>query len=401
MTSETAFSPGAQPRVVPTPFHSRTVAACKTNLWTRWAGYTTVDVYDSVELEYFAIRNTATLYDLSPMTKYRIGGPDAERYLNRLVPRDLSKLTPGRVTYAAWCDDAGHVLDDGTIFRLGVQDYRLCSQERHLPWLSDCAIGFDVTIEDETEAVAGLALQGPTSCAVLKRLGLDGIERLRPFHVADFDVAGSRLTVSRTGFTGDLGYELWIAPNQAETLWDRLMDAGQLLGLRPIGSRALDLARIEAGFIQANADFVAAEQALRGTRGRSPFELGLGWMVDFDKGHFNGRRALLAEKQRGSRTCLVGLDIEGNKPAGGSLVYHRKRNSAGHITSAMWSPTCKRNIALASLTTPYGTEITDDLWVEIYVLKELKWDKVMARCKIVERPFYNPPRRWATPAPDF
>lgn len=401
MTSETAFSREAQPRVVPTPFHSRTAAACKTNLWGRWGGYTTVEVYDSTELEYFAIRNTATLFDISPMTKYRIGGPDAERYLNRLVTRDLSKLTPGRVSYAAWCDDAGHVLDDGTIFRLGVQDYRLCSQERHLPWLSDCAIGFDVTIEDETDSVAGLALQGPTSCAILKRLGLEGIQTLRPFHMASFDVGGGRLTISRTGFTGDLGYEIWIAPSQAEILWDQLMEAGALHGLRPIGSRALNLARIEAGFIQANADFVAAEQALRGTRGRSPFELGLGWMVDFDKGHFNGRRALLAEKERGSRYCLVGLDIEGNKPAGGSLVYHRKRTGAGHITSAMWSPTCKRNIALASLTAPYGTRVNDDLWVEIYLLKELKWDKVMARCKVVERPFYNPPRRWATPAPDF
>ena len=394
MTSQTA----TQPRVVPTPFHSRTSAACKTNLWARWAGYTTVDIYENVELEYFAIRNSATLFDVSPMTKYRISGPDAGRYLNRLVTRDLSKLSPGRVTYAAWCDDAGHVLDDGTIFRLGEQDYRLCSQERHLPWLTDSAIGFDVTIEDETEAVAGLALQGPTSCAVLKRMGLDGIERLRPFHMTEVDGA---LTVSRTGFTGDLGYELWVEPGRAEELWDRIVEAGALHDLRPIGSRALNMARIEAGFIQTNADFVAGEQALRGTRGRSPFELGLAWMVDFDKGHFNGRRALLAEKQHGSRRCLVGLDIEGNKPADAALIYHRKRTDVGHITSAMWSPTCKRNIALASLKTPYGTDITDDLWVEIYVLKELKWDKVMARCKIVERPFYNPPRRWATPAPDF
>ena len=385
---------------LPTPFHARSAEHCRTNDWGRWSGFTTVQVYDSVELEYFAIRNAATLFDLSPMQTYRIAGPDAQRYLNRLVTRNVETLMPNRVSYVAWCDDAGKVLDDGTLFRLDENDYRLCSQERHLCWLQDSAVGFDVTIEDESETVAGLALQGPTSCAVLKAMGLKGIEDLRPFQITAYDFAGGSLTVSRTGFTGDLGYELWIAPAQAEALWDSLMDAGQLRGLRPIGSRALDLARIEAGFIQTNSDFMAADQAIRATRGRSPFELGLGWLVDFEKGHFNGRRALLDEKRRGSRYCLVGLDIEGNKPAEGALVYHNRSKEVGHITSAMWSPTCKRNIALASLRTPYGSETTDGLSVEIYVLKELKWDKMMAHCRIVERPFFNPPRRWATPALD-
>ena len=180
------------------------------------------------------------------------------------------------------------------------------------------------------------------------------------------------------------------------------MTAGKLFGIRPVGSQALDLARIEAGFIATNADFLAADQVLRRNRGRSPFELGLDWLVDFEKGHFTGRRALLAEKQNAtSRYCLVGFDIEGNKPAEGALVYHRKRKEVGHITSAAWSPTCKKNIALAQLTRPYGSELTDDLWVDIYVDKEKKWARQMCRAKIVERPFFKHPRRSAVPALDF
>ena len=387
--------------LLPTPFHARTAALCRANDWGRWAGFKVPDSYGEVELEYFAVRNTATLFDLSPMMKYRITGPDAERFCNRLVTRDLRKLAAGRVAYCLWCDDAGHVLDDGTLFRFSETEFRLCCQERQLVWLLDSAMGFHVEIEDVTEEIAALALQGPTSCAVLKRLGLSGIETLKPFVMRDFAFEGGTLTVSRTGFTGDLGYELWVEPGLAEALWDRLMEAGSLHSIRPIGSKALDLVRIEAGFIATNADFKAADQALRRTRGRSPFELGMDWQVSFDKGHFTGRRALLAEKARGSRSLLVGLDIEGNKPAAGSLVYHDRKTAAGHVTSAVWSPTCKRNLALAFLNAPYGIEVRDDFWVEIYVLKELKWDKQMVRARIVERPFFNPERRRATPPGDF
>jgi len=395
--------PHSDPRAaaLPTPFHSRTSRLCRTNDWARWAGYTTVQVYTDVELEYFAIRNASTLFDLSPMIKYRITGADATRFLNRLVTRNVAKLRPGRVAYSVWCDDCGKVLDDGTLFRLGDSEFRLCSQERQLCWLLDSAIGFDVAIDDVSEDVAALALQGPTSCAVLKRLGLAGVDRIKPFHAEHFAFEGESLMVSRTGFTGDLGYELWIAPALAEALWDRLIEAGAEHGITPIGSEALDLARIEAGFMATNADFMAADQALRSNRGRSPFELGLGWLVDFDKGHFNGRRALLEERRRGSRYCLVALDVEGNKAARDALVYYKKNKQVGHITSAMWSPTCKRNLALASLILPYGDSIRDKLWVDIYTHRELKWLRTMARCRIVERPFFDPARRRATPAPDF
>lgn len=395
---------GLQPipkAVLETPFHGRAAALCQTNQWVRWAGYTTVEVYSEVEHEYFAIRNAATVFDISPMIKYRIAGPDAVAYLNRLMTRDVAKLRPGRVGYTLWCDGAGHVLDDGTLFHLEDGSFRLCAQERHLDWLLDSALGFEVEVADESEAVAGLALQGPTSCQVLKALGLDGVEALRPFDLRGFDVAGGPVMVSRTGFTGDLGYELWVEAARAEALWDGVFEAGRRFGIRPVGSQALDLVRIEAGFIATNIDFMAAEQALRHSRGRSPFELGLGRLVDFDKGHFNGRRALLAERAAGSQYALVGLDIEGNKPAAGALVYHRRKQEVGHVTSAMWSPTCKANLALATLRRPHGDTVKDDLWVEIYVLKELKWDKVMARARVVERPFFDPPRRKATPALDF
>ncbi len=388
-------------QVIETPFYSRIAPRVRSNAWSRWAGYKTVAFYDSMEIEYFAIRNAATLFDLSPLIKYRIAGRDALAYLDRLLTRRLDRLVTGRVTYALWCDDQGKLLDDGTLFRLGEDEFRLCSQERHLCWLQDSAIGFEVEIEDESEAVAGLALQGPTSCAVLKGLGLEGIAMLRPFACRDYDFEGGSLMVSRTGFTGDLGYELWVAPRLAEALWDRLMEAGALHGLRPIGSLALDMARIEAGFIQAGADFVPAEHALRATRGRSPFELGLGHLVHFDKGHFTGRRALLEEKEKGSRYCLVGLELEGNKAAKDALIYHSKTKAVGAVTSAIWSPTCKRNIAIATLRKPYGAEVSDDLWAEIYVRKELKWERSMVRCWPVERPFFNPPRRSAIPALDM
>jgi len=386
--------------VRPTPFHSRTSALCVANEWGRWAGHRTVARYDEVEHEYFAVRHNATLFDLSPMIKYRIVGPDAARYLDRVLTRDVSGLRPGRVAYTVWCDDDGRVLDDGTLFRLDRDRFRLCAQDRHLPWLLDSAHGYEVEIEDETEDVAALALQGPCSCAVLKRLGLSGIEHLRPFALASFEPEGLPLTVSRTGYTGDLGYELWLRPGDAERVWDLLMAAGEFRGIRPIGSRALDLVRIEAGFLLPHADFMPAGEALRPTRGRTPFDLDLAWLVDFHKGHFNGRRALLAERARGSRYRVVGLDVEGNKPARDAFVYHDRARIAGHVTSAMWSPTCKRNIAIGIIESRYLAH-ADRLWAEIYVDKELKWEKHMVRCRLARRPFFDPPRRRVTPAPDY
>jgi len=383
-----------------TPFHSRTAAANALNLWHRWRDHTVADAYFDVGLEYTALRNACAVFDLSPMTKHRITGSDALAFLNRLVTRDVAKIRPGRVGYCLWCDDQGRVIDDGTIFHLGKNEFRLCSQERQLDWLLTSRLGFDVTIREETEEVAALALQGPTSCRVLKQLGLAGIENLAPFALASFPFEGTDLLVSRTGFTGDLGYELWIAPSHAERLWDRLFEAGEIHGLKPMGTLALEMSRIEAGFIQAGVDFLPADRAIRTDRTRSPFELDLGRLVDFTKPNFTGRHALLEEQARGSRFRLVRLDVEGNKPARDAYIYDSKRTVIGAVTCSMWSPMAKASVALASVRMPWGAP-DDELWAEIYYQKELKWSRINARCRVVKGAFYDPPRRRLTPAPDL
>jgi aminomethyltransferase len=332
------------------------------------------------------------------MTKYRITGADSLEFVDRLVTRNMRKIRPGRVAYAVWCDDEGQVIDDGTIFHLREGEYRICSQERHMSWFRAAAIGLDVSIVDETDEVCALALQGPTSFSVLDAMGFEGIDGLKPFGLAGFDFQGSRLVISRTGFTGDLGYELWTTPEKAVDLWDALFAAGSLHGIRAMGTDALDRARIEAGFIQAHVDFLPADVTVRSGRSRSPLELGLAWLVDFDKPNFNGRRALLEEKQRGSTWRLVKLDIEGNKEAHHSYIYAKKSGGKeiGFITSAVWSPVCKQNIAIGTVRTPHG-KVGDRLFVEVYYQREMHWSRVMAEATVVDKPFWDPPRRRATP----
>src|SRR5438270_7204811 len=263
-----SIAPHFKKPLLETPFHARARELSQVDSFVAWAGYSAVDVLTTVEQEYFAIRNAATLYDLTPMVKYRIAGTDAVPYLNRLVTRNVAKLRPDHVAYCVWYNDAGHLIDDGTVFRLGAGEYRLCTAERQLDWLLDSAIGFAVRIEEITEEIAALALQGPTSCAVLKTAGLAGVEHLKPFEIGSFSLSGHPLTLSRTGFTGDLGYEAWMARGAAEPVWDPLMRAGRSRGIRAIGSQALNLARLEAGFLSPNIDFVSAEHTLRTGRDR-------------------------------------------------------------------------------------------------------------------------------------
>ncbi len=396
------FEPVHQGRLE-SPFYSRLKALDTVNEWHQWKGYTAANELYCADTEYFAIRNATAVFDLTPMTKYRIEGPDALAYLNRLVTRDMSRVAPGRVAYALWCDDEGQVIDDGTIFHLREGEYRLCSQERHYAWLQAATIGFDVTVTHETEDVAALAVQGPTSYAVLSQLGFEGLDSLKPFGLMHVDFEGTELMISRTGFTGDLGYELWIDPDKAVALWDALFEAGQLHGIRPIGTIALNMARIEAGFIAVYDDFLPADETVRTGRSRSPFELGLDWLVDFKKPNFNGRRALAEERRRGSTWRLVKLDIEGNKPANNAYIFpkeKRNKGNIGFITSAIWSPVCKQNIALGSVRTPYGKP-GDSLWVEIYYQREMHWNRKMARATVVDKPFWFPPRRSATPPGPF
>jgi aminomethyltransferase len=235
---------------------------------------------------------------------------------------------------------------------------------------------------------------------VLKAIGCNGVQNLKPFDIGYYPFAGGELMVSRTGFTGDLGYELWIDPPRALALWDALFEAGKIHGIRPMGTHALEVARIEAGFIQAQVDFHPADQAIMTDRSRSPLELDLERLVDFSKPCFNGRRALLKEKRRGSRYRFVKLDVEGNKPARSAYVYDKDKNVVGTVTSAEWAPSAKKNIAYATMNMPWGRP-GDELYAEIYYQRELKWYRVMARCHVVETPFWDPPRKRTTPAADF
>ncbi len=392
-------APERNTMLLTTPFHSRVEAMCDVNDWGNWMGYTTPNAYFDVELEYFAIRSTTGVFDLSPMNKYRITGPDAEAYLNRMVTRDVSKIRVNRVGYAVWCNDAGEVMDDGTIFRLGQDDFRLCSYQRADDWLEWCKLGFDVTISNETEDLAALAVQGPTSCTILSLLGLEDLNQLKPFGIAYYTFNGAPLMVSRTGFTGDLGYEVWIAPEHAEALWDQLFELGRDYLIKPIGSYALDIARIEAGFLQAHVDFVPAEEVVRPGRARSPLELGLEWLVDFKKPLFNGRSALLREKAKGSRYRFALLDVEGNKPAHHSFIL-KGDQQVGTVTSAAWCPTAKSNLAYAQIEMPHGA-VGDELVAEIYYQRELHWTRLLAPCKVIDAPLFNPKRRRQTPAPPF
>lgn len=378
-----------------TPFHARTSAANKMHSWGPWAGYASVLTYEDLAMEHSSIRNAASVYDLCPMVKYRIEGPEAVAFLNRLTVRNVAKLSVGGVHYTVWCDDAGHLIDDGTLFRLSPNRFRLCCQERHLPWLLDSAYGFDVTIREETEEVAVLSLQGPTSASVLAAAGFD-VTGLKPFRMADFAFVGGEVTISRTGFTGDLGYELWTVPELALPLWDHLFAAGAQHGLRPIGSDALNIARLEAGFIITGYDFTPAPQCVREDRLRSPVEMGLGWLIDWEKGHFTGRRALVRAKPK---WAFVGLEVDGNIGAEGAILYHDQKTEVGVITGACWSPTLKKSIALAQVQVAHAAG--GNLWAEIYALRELHYAKMIMRARVVDRPFFQPDRRRATPPARF
>lgn len=393
--------PYAGERLHLSPFHPRQAALNLRDAWSAWNGYKFADYYYDAEYEYFCIRNSCGTYDICPMQKYAIEGPDAEAMLNRMVTRDIAKLADNRVTYVCWCTNEGRMIDDGTIFRLGPEKYMLTCGSPSLAWLKKASFGFaDVTVMDISDTTAALSLQGPTSCAVLKAMGLEGIETLKPFQIRHFPFGTGQLMVSRTGFTGDLGYELWIDPALALELWDALYAAGENHGIQPYGEAATNMARLEAGFIMPDMEFNEALKTVHFQHDQTPFELNLGWLVDFKKPHFNGRRALMENQEKSPAYTLVKLDIEGNKPAEGSYLYPSKscREEIGYVTSAMWSPAVKANIALAMVRTEY---LKGELFAEIYYEKELRqYDKV-ARCNIVDKPFWAPARARATPPADY
>ena len=388
-------------RAAPTPFHPRLERFNLQGGWSSWNGYLAAEQYFDAEFEYFKVRNACGTYDICPMQKYYVSGPDAEAMLDRMVTRDVTKMRVGRVGYVLWCTEEGRLIDDGTIFRIAEDAFMLTSGSPSTAWLKKSRVGFDsLLIEDKSDDLAALSLQGPTSCAVLRRMGLEGIEELQPFEIRHFELQHLRVMVSRTGFTGDLGYELWVDAEGALALWDALYEAGEDFGIHPFGERATNMLRLEAGFVMPGYEFNEALKTVHFEHDQTPFELGLAWMVDFKKPHFNGRAALLAESRRGPRFSLTKLDIEGNKTAEGSFIYDSRacRRDVGYVTSGMWSPVVKANIAYAMIESKY---LSGDLWAEVYYEKELRHYSKIARCRIKKAPFYAPKHAKLTPPADY
>jgi aminomethyltransferase len=391
-----------------TPFHPRTSALVAAQTWRRWAGYQMASSYDPhPDREYAAVRSAAALFDVSPLHKYVITGVDAGRLLDRLITRDVTKLKPGQVYYTPWCDAAGKVVDDGTLSRLDETTYRLTSADSSLRWLEMNAVGMSVTIDDVSEKVATLSLQGPLSRSILAQLTPDDLTKLKYFRVTRTALRDIPVTISRTGYTGDLGYEIWVEADRALALWDAMIGAGTPHGMTPAGVWALDIARIEAGLIMLDVDYFSSHHALIEQRKSSPFEINLGWAVSATKGPFNGRKALAAERARGAQWGFVGLEIEwtsferqfaayhlppqiSNVPWRVSVPIYIGHSQVGYATSGCWSPLLKKPLALAHLTRPHFAEGTN---VEIEVTVEHR--RTRASATVRSLPFFDPERKKA------
>ena len=390
---------GERPKL--SPFHPRQEVLNIRDAWSVWNGYKFADCYYDAEYEYFCIRNTCGTYDICPMQKYEISGPDAEAMIDRMVTRNVRKLGLNRVAYTVWCTDEGRIIDDGTVFKLASDRFMVVCGSSCVAWLEKASFGFsDVTVKDVSDDLAALSLQGPTSCAVLKKMGLEGIDTAKPFDIQHFPYHGDTMMVSRTGFTGELGYELWVKKDLALTMWDDVYGAGEDYGIQPYGETATDMARLEAGFIMPYMDFTEALKTVHFEHDQTPYELSLGWLVDLDKPHFSGKRALLEEKKRGPKWRLLRLEIEGNWPAIESNIYDSEacNKDIGYVTSAMWSPAVKSNIALAMIRSEY---LDGEIWAEIYKSKDLRPYRRMSRCTIRKKAFWTAPRARATPPADF
>jgi aminomethyltransferase len=387
-----------------TPFHERIAPLCLPQNWRRWSGYITVGSYDlGIDREYWAIRDAAALIDVSPLMKYLVEGADAARLLDRIITRDVAKLAVGQVYYTGWCDDEGKLLDDGTVTRLGETSFRLTAAEPSLRWLAMNAVGMQVTITEITDRMAALSLQGPKSRAVLNRCCETSLDGLKFFRMAENRLQGKPVSISRTGYTGDLGYEIWMDATDALTVWDAIMAAGSDYGIAPCGILAMDMARVEAGLFMLDVDYTAASHAWIAAQKSSPYEMGLGWTVNLDKpGYFVGRRALEREHHEGSAWRLVGLEVDweglervyaeaGLPPqipgsaVRGSLPVTLDGRQVGYASTSTWSPVLKKYIALVHLERPHyepGTRLE----IEITVQHQRRH----APGTVVKLPFYEP-----------
>jgi len=391
-----------------TPFHPRTSALCESMSWREWAGYFAVSQYEAThEREYNAIRQAAALIDVSPLFKYRLSGRDATRLVDRVVTRDVPKMAVGQVSYTNWCDGEGKVIDDGTVSRLGPELYRWTAAEPNLRWIRQNAHGLEVLVEDVSDKLAALALQGPTSRAILKSCCDGDLAGLKYFRVMPATLRGIPVEISRTGYTGDLGYEIWVASEQALPVWDALMEAGRPYDITPTGMLALDVARIEAGLILLDVDYTSAKRALIPSQKYSPWEIGLGRLVSLKKAPFVGMAALRHEEQRRTRRELVGLDISWDdverlhEEAGlapqipltasrVSVPVFRDGVQVGRASSTTWSPTLKKMIALATVARDAaqpGTALQMEMTVD-----HKRRDVGVTVTKL---PFFDPPRKRA------
>jgi len=396
---------------VGTAFHKKTLALCESLNYREWSGYYTVSVYEMHhEHEYNAIRNSAALIDISPLFKYRVTGKDATRFVNRVIARDINKVAVDQVIYCCWCDPEGKVIDDGTITRLGENEYRWTAADPSLRWFRQNALALDVKIEEISEQVAALALQGPTSGRLLSAVTDANISNLKYFRVTRGQIAGVPVDISRTGYTGDLGFEVWMPWNEAGKVWDELMAKGKAFDIHPAGMIALDVARIEAGLILIEVDYFSSKKALIDSQKYSPAEIGLGKLVDLKKDNFVGREALQWERKKGgAERMLVGLEINWNEvealydkvgmapqvPSIASRVavpVYRGGKQVGKATSTTWSPTLKKMIALACVKreeSAVGGRLQMEMTVEAV--------RHTVSAKVVALPFFNPPRKTAVP----
>jgi aminomethyltransferase len=393
-----------------TAVHERTFALCESLNFREWSGYYAVSAYESHhEHEYNAIRNASALIDVSPLFKYLVTGRDAPRFVDRLITRDVSKMAVGQVFYTPWCDERGKVIDDGTVSRLSEQTFRWTAADPSLRWFRQNAAGFDVAIEDISEAYAALALQGPTSARLLREISTVDIDRLKYFRVERGTIAGVRVDISRTGYTGDLGYEIWIPSRQAVTVWDTLMERGKPFEIKPCGMLALDVARVEAGLLLIDVDFFSSKKAMIEAQRYSPYEMGLARLVSLDKNRFIGQQALKEEHRRGHARQVVGVEIDwteveaiyeklGLAPAIGATAsrvpvpVYSGGHQVGRATTTTWSPVLKRMIALATIDRPYyaaGTRVQFEVTVEAV--------RHRVGATVVKTPFFNPQRKTGSP----
>ena len=392
------------------PFFDRTSKLNESQEWRRWSGYLSATNYELThENEYFSIRTKAALLDITPLYKYLIQGPDALRFLDRLVTRNINICKVGQVMYTPWCDEDGKVIDDGTVQRLSERKFRITSAEPNLEWFKYNAAGMDLTISDDSVNTAALALQGPNSRAILNIVSSDSLDSLKFFWMMEIRFGDIPVSISRTGYTGDLGYEIWMDSKDALSVWDFLMDKGKPFGITPTGLQALDIARIEAGLILLDVDYISSRHAIVESRKSSPYELGLGWAVKMKKKDFIGKRALEAELARGSEWDFVGIDIHwteledhyrkvGLAPGlpgtawRTSTPLYKGNEQVGYATSGCWSPILKRYIALAHVKSDYaqsGSTLDFELKVEHY--------RKVTPAIIVKTPFFDPERKRSCP----